>query len=313
MARSQAVALQEGLSPEETAQMDEMRQADVAPQPEEIVEQLPAEHAEQTEEERTPQGGMVPRSRLNEESERRRQSEMRLAEIERQNTLLQERTNLILQSVQAQQQQRQPQQEAQEPPALDKDPVGYLVGTLQRQGDVIQQLMQEAQNRGQQTQQLGQALSVQQRAQALENEYKQKNPDYEPALQHLLAARHRELTLVGISDPELRQQILSEEYMTVARLAMQQGANPADRIYELSKERGFKAGNGAAAQEVIPPPQTAAERVANVAAGQQQSRSLSSVRGAAPVPLTAQRLMEMSSEEFAKYYDTPEGRALRGA
>ncbi len=316
MARSQAVALQEGLSPEETAQMDEMRQADVAPVNEgqeeanrNIEEQIDNAHAQENDE-KAP-GGFVPRSRLNEETERRRQTETRLAEIERQNTTLQERTNIILNQIALQQQQRQPQQEIQEPPALDKDPVGYLVGTLQRQGDVIQQLMQDAQQRGQQTQQLSQALTLQQHAAALENDYKASNPDYEAGLKHLLEARHKDLVSVGIRDPAARQQIISNEYLTVAQLALNDRRNPAEVIYELAQGRGFKP-NGAAAQEVIPPAPSAAERVANVAAGQQQSRSLSSVRGAAPVPLTAQRLLEMSPEEFAKIYDTPEGKALRG-
>ncbi len=307
MARGVAAQVaQEALTPDETAQMDEMRRADTAP-----VEETPVEQAEDTapveQVAEKPPAGFVPHGALNEERERRRQTETRLAEIERQNTLLQERTNLILQSVA---QQRQPEQQVMEPPALEKDPVGYLVGTLQRQGDVIQQLMQAEQQRNQQAQQTGGMLTLQQTAQAKEREYMQQNPDYEGALQHLMNARHAELTEVGVTDPLQRQQILSNEYLTVADLALKQGRNPAEVIYNLSKGRGYKA-NGAAAQEVVPP-QDATARVANIAAGQQQARSLSSARGSAPVPLTAQRLLEMSNEDFAKTIATPEGKALLG-
>jgi len=52
-------------------------------------------------------------------------------------------------------------------------------------------------------------------------------------------------------------------------------------------------------------PQPAAEqRLQNIAAGQQQARSLGAARGSGPAPLTAQRLLEMSEKDFAKILET---------
>jgi hypothetical protein len=318
MARSSSVALPTELSAADQAQMAEMRRADSAPHepepppPAAPLEEPPVDQGQPLEESPSerPPPGYVPHGALNEERTRRQQSEERLRELERQNTLLQERTNLILQSVQ--QQAQQPAQPQAEIPTIDKDPVGYLVGTIQRQGEEIQRLLQDSTQRQQAQQQTQQTLSLAQLAQVKENEFKAVTPDYEPALAYLMQQRQAELQAVGIRDPMQRQQILSNEYLTVAQIALGDNRNPAEAIYEIAKVRGYKPANGAAAPQEVIPPVTAAERVANVAAGQQQSRSLSSVRGSAPVPLTAQRLIEMSPAEFDAAISTPEGRALLG-
>ena len=321
MARSSSVALPTELSAADQAQMDEMRRTDSAPPepppPPDAVEEPAVDQQQPIDEppaERPPPG-YVPHGALNEERTRRQQSEERLRELERQNTLLQERTNLILQSVQQQAlQAQQPAQPPTEIPPMERDPVGFMVGTIQRQGEEIQRLVQNEAQRQQMLQQQQGTLTLAQMAQVRENEFKAVTPDYEPALAYLMGQRQAELQAVGIRDPMQRQQILSNEYLTVAQIALGENRNPAEAIYEIAKVRGYKPanGNGAAPPQEVIPPVSAAERVANVAAGQQQSRSLSNARGSAPVPLTAQRLIEMSPAEFDAAISTPEGRALLG-
>ena len=94
-------------------------------------------------------------------------------------------------------------------------------------------------------------------------------------------------------------------------------------IYGLAKRRGYTAkvaeedaGEGEEAEAAPAPkpaPAAAAERLKNVAKGQEASASLSDLGGKGPTNLTAQRLAEMSDAEFAAAMETKEGRALMGA
>jgi hypothetical protein len=306
------MALEDSLTPEEQSQMDAMRAAD----------QLPVDGAETpapagadgqpvvVEPTAPPQQGMVPHAALHEERERRKQVEQAMVEERRLRALTEERTNLLLQSLAR---GGVPQQPAvQEIPTLDKDPVGYLVGTLQRQGEVIQALTQNEMQRNQFVQQSSGVMNLQQHAIAQEREFAAQNPDYQSALDHLMKARHADLVEVGCDAAE-RQQILTQEALAIAERGMRTNRNPAEIIYKLAQQRGYKKAAEAALPDVgVAPGAEATARIVNAAAAQQQNRSLSNARGSAQVPLTAQRLAEMPEAEFAKMIGTPEGRALLG-
>jgi hypothetical protein len=165
--------------------------------------------------------------------------------------------------------------------------------------------------RQQRMQQIQALTQIQQRAQAFETEFRIGAPDYDQAVQHLMTRRLEELAAIGYA-PEQRMQILQNEALSVAVQAMQAGRNPAEAVYSLAKMRGYQPpqaqngnGQGAPAAPAAPDP---AQRLAQIAAGQQQSRSLANVRGTGPAPITAQRLAEMSAAEFEQFLSkaTPE-------
>lgn len=308
------MALEDQLTAEEQAQFDAQRTADSTPPPADNTPPAPSGADGQPvtiEPQPASPQGMVPHAAMHEERERRKATEAALAEERRQKTLLEERTNLLLQSL-ARGGAPQQQQVA-EIPQLDKDPVGFMVTTLQRQGDIIQQLVQSEQQRNQFIQQSQSVVTLQQRARALEQEFAATNPDYNQAADHLVKARNAELMAVGYADPAMRQQIIAQEALQIANQAAQMGGNPAEMIYRLAELRGYrKPTNGNGTTQTDDSVSAPAARIANTAAAQQENRSLSNTRGGAPVPLTAQRLLEMPYDEFAKMIEKPEGRALLG-
>jgi hypothetical protein len=239
--------------------------------------------------------------------------------------LLEERTNLLLQRFSQPQPAPQPAATAPEPekpqiPDLATDPVGHIVGTqqyLQNQQAALQRSWQDEQQKF--TRQLDEQRlmgAITNQAQALERQFMLEHPDYSEAVNHLMAVRHKELEALGHTDPGRRQMILQQEGLQVAAHQIGEGRNPAAAIYELAKIRGFAPPPPAAAAPAAagagnePSPEA---RLQNIAAGQQQSPSLGSMRGTGPAPLTAERLIKMSPDEFAKILDTPEVSALMGA
>lgn len=322
--RSAEMATQE-FSADEQAQFDAMRDADDAPidtsdtQPQEtqVVEPqedaaAAGEAAEARQQQQRQQ--MVPHAALHEERERRKALDAALAEERRQRTLLEERTNLILQRF-APQQAQQPQAPAI--PDLNTDPVGHIVGTLQAQQAEIERLRTGSQQNQQQMQAVGQISALQQRAQALEAQFVVEHPDYASAVGHLMSVRNRELEAIGYRDPAERAQMIQNEGLALAAQAMQRGQNPAELLYGLAGIRGWQAPAADAGETTAQPPPAGqpngAERLATLSAGQRQARSIGNAAGSAPTAWTAEKLLRMSEKDFEAALKHPEAMALLGS
>lgn len=256
------------------------------------------------------QPGTVPQSQhpaLVEERERRKVAEQSLAEERRR---FDERLSQVLQRIGVPQQQVAQQQV--EIPPLDKDPIAHFQARLAQSEQIIAQLAQGTRQQQQQSTQQQVAQAVQLTAQAQENEYRSATPDYNDAAAFLRQSRHQELTDLGFTNAAEREALIAQEALQIAGRAIQQGRNFPGIIYKLAQGRGFKAGaaatppatdsaNGAQPQQQAP---AAAERLQTAANGQQQARSISGARGtAAPTGMTAQRLLEMSPEQFGEWLD----------
>jgi hypothetical protein len=321
--------LETGFSAEEQAQFDQMRAGDAAGSdgnsgspataPANTVEPTAATGEDKAGDGQAQPGQgqrMVPHGALHEERERRKEAEKRAQ-------LLEERTNLILQRIGQPQASAAPATPAPEIPDIDKDPIGNIVGTLRQQGLNQQQILGALHQMTAHAQQQ-QAIAVRrQRAVADEREFGSANPDYNDAIAHLQASRHQELKALGVRDPSERQAIIERDAIQIADRAFATGESPAQILYDLAKLRGY-AGKAAAndtaraagewdAAKNYDAPGAAAERIRAAQAGQEHARSLGNVRGAAPPPMTAQRLAEMTEAEFAKALESPEGLALMGA
>ncbi len=311
----------ENLTAEEQRQFDAMREADAQLGSEQTPAVELGAAMEPPAEPQKPQPPApqrtVPLAALHEERERRKQAEKdRELDRERMRTL-EERTNLLLQQRFGQQQPEHKPQDPAKPeiPLLDKDPVGHIIGTqqdLRRQFDQQQAASQQWNTQFQQQLQAQQAVTMlTQRAQALEHEFTMEHPDYADAVRHLTAQRHKELELIGFLDPAERHTVIQQEGLGLAARSIQTGRNPAAAIYELAKQRGFAP--PAKPDPAAPAAPTAEQRIQNIAAGQQQARSLGNARGTGPTNLTAQSLAAMTDKEFEKMLETPEGMALLGA
>lgn len=323
-ARASAVAGE--MTADEQAQLDQMRADDGVPVEETVErpqdtggsvdsgrEEPAAEGAEGGEEPPAPDGRprMVPHAAMHEERVRRQSAEQRLADSEKARQTLEERTNLILQRFpQPQQQPAQQQPQAAEIPSVEQDPVGHIVGVMQQQGAVLRDVIQALIGIGQQNQQAQAVTQLGDHAKVLEAQYAATTPDYNDAVGYLRGQMDKELQLQGWSDPGERVRMLNHQALQVAANAIQNRRNPAEDLYNYAKLRGYQ--QAPAAQEA--PQASAAQRLDNVARGQQQSaRSLGNVRGSGPAPMTAATLAAMSDNDFMKMMDTPEGKALMGS
>lgn len=308
------------MTAEETAAFEAMRDDNAT----EAVETLPSERETETAATETSQpertdDRTVPIAEMMHERERRKAVVDELAAERKARQTLEERTNLLLQRIN--QAPAQPQTAPKEPekpviPELAADPVGHIVGNIAAQQRELEAAQKAQVEQRQMLEQIAARTQLVQYAQAMEADFRSQNPDYDAAINHLTAMRHKVLEALGHREPVQRMQIIQQEGLGLAWNAIQQGRNPAEALYEIAKINGYapqKAAEEAkpSEQEVIPPDPAA--RLRNIAAGQQQARSLGNSRGTGPAPLTAQRLLEMSEKDFAKMLDNPEAMALLGS
>lgn len=293
----------EQLTAEEQAALDGMRAGDnepvvveETPEPQEQVEAEPVEPQEPAAEGKQ---HTVPLSTFMEEKEQRKTLARELEQERKARQTLDERMNMLLQRM-GQAQPQQPAQQTPQLPELDKDPIGHFDARMRAYEAHLAQVAQTLATQNQQSQQAQVVGTIQQRALAMEREFASQTPDYVNAVGFLAEARHKELAAAGYGDPAERQAVVAQEAFAMAARALQDGANPAARLYELAKIRGYGASPAAPAAPVQQPP-APEERIQQISRGQQQSRSLGSVRGTAPPPLTAQRVADMSQDEFEKF------------
>lgn len=233
---------------------------------------------------------MVPHQALHEareETKREREARQRFEET------VNQRLALLAQN------QAPPKQEpaAPEPPDPNIDPLGriaYLEGLIKDQGKTFEQTAR-------QTQETQVRSQVAQFAQADEQNARTQAPDFDDAKQHLMMSRGRELFVASggtATDAQIRQQLaVEEEQLRIT--AIQRGQRPSVALYQMSVARGYTPKKSAAAAVAG---EGGDDKIAALADAQRDNKTLSSAGGgAADGPMTAQRLANMSAEDFAAY------------
>lgn len=129
----------------------------------------------------------------------------------------------------------QPKQEPETPqiPSIDDDPVSNFDQRLQQTELLQKQILEGQQQQYVQTQVIG-------NYKAKAAEFANENKDFGDAYNYLLKGRVNEFKVLGYSEPEALQFVQQEEFQ-IAQAALQAGANPAERLYLIAKERGYKA------------------------------------------------------------------------
>lgn len=201
-------------------------------------------------------------------------------------------------------------------PSFEEKPAEHLLGLLKHTLNEVATLKQGNQTQQQQNDQQGRMNALASTCTALEEQFKTAEPNYEPAMAFLRTSREAELTAAGYN-PLQRKAIINNESLTIGAMALQEGANPAARLYAIAQARGWKPAAAAvdpavAAAAAAGRTVSAEERLRMAAGGRQQADSLSSVRGTGPQPMTAERLLALKPDDFLKAISSPEGRALLG-
>ncbi len=144
-------------------------------------------------------------------------------------------------SVTRQGQQQQSPQVAPEPtPDPDEDPLGYLQHQIKQQERVIVEHNKYLKERHQYEQQNSQKQAFMDMYQKAAMDFSQKSADFKDAYKHLVQSKTNEFVAAGYS-PQQAEQLLIEDEMAIVAKSFQDGVNPAERIYNLAKNRGYDA------------------------------------------------------------------------
>lgn len=132
--------------------------------------------------------------------------------------------------------------------------------------------------------------------------FRQANPDFMDAYQHLIKGRLAELDLQGVRDPLKRKAIIEAEETQIVAQALQNNQSPAQLVYGIAKARGYMGRAAtqtpAAAPTPTPAPNAATEKIKALQTGQAAAQTLSTVGGQAAPTLTYEALARMNQSDF---------------
>jgi hypothetical protein len=139
------------------------------------------------------------------------------------------------------------------------------------------------------------------------NAFEQTNPDFKAAYNFLLNSRAAELKAIGYDTPEALHNALIADEMAIAQMAFEKGKSPAEMLYNLANQRGYK-------KEVAAEPGkgSAAEKLETIERGQAANKSLANAGGSSGDPeMTAEALIAMPAEEFEAWCNKNPAKAKR--
>lgn len=257
-------------------------EADAASEVSESTEQVEAV----TESQETPQEGekqpqkTVPLAALHEERAKAKEMRQKLAQLEEQTRVGNERMNQLMQGLQ---QRQQPQL-----PDVNTDPIVNFDTRLQQHEQALQEQRQFIAQQQQMTQQAQQYQQLRGFVQNEAAKFAQEKPDFMDAVKHVQKADMKALLAIGHDEYTAAQMVQAHHDQLVMQLA-QQGVNIPERIYALAQARGYtpeQQNNG----------QT---RIASAQKGVAASKSLGN-GGATTANLTLEALANMPASEFAE-------------
>jgi hypothetical protein len=118
--------------------------------------------------------------------------------------------------------------------SIDEDPVGYL----EKQSKMTQERIDQLGEEMRQATQTQQASNMQTYVSTAEQQFSAQNPDYFDSVAHLQQARVEHYKIMGANEQQAFQAV-NNELIGVTQTAIQNGKNPAQVVYELSKSTGF--------------------------------------------------------------------------
>ena len=208
-------------------------------------------------------------------------------------------------------------------PDPDEDIFGYAQHLGQELEALKNETAAEREQRKQEVAQRQQETTQQQQNRQLVGAYQadaavfeQEHPDFKAAYKHLMTARDKQLSRIPTfrNDPVARQNAIQNDEMQIALAALQSGESPAEVIYGLAQDFGYKppdaeeevtteevVTNGAANSKTNGADKGTTE-IARLAKIKDVSTSLSQAGGAAgKTDITLESLDRMSPDEFKAF------------
>jgi hypothetical protein len=276
--------------------------------PKEDAEPAAAEpDAEAPAEEKPKREGTVPQGALHAEREKRKSVEAELTTAREQRKSVEAELTTAREQLQAiaelrrQIAERQP---APLPAADDPAALDHLRQRIEQQDHTLNQFQQQRDSEAVNQAEIMQLRSVMETS---EGQFRAAQPDYDQAVDYVMQARARELSLYGLNPMQV-QQAIAEEVTDIARTAVAQGRNPAELGYQIALSRGYRPAQ--VEHAAAPSGGGAVAQVEAIARGQAANKSVGSGSGVRTQQLNAEAIVAMSPDEFDALYSTPEGRKL---
>jgi hypothetical protein len=139
--------------------------------------------------------------------------------------------------------------------------------------------------------------------------FEQATPDFKDAYNFLLNSRAAELKAIGYDTPQSLHAALVADEFAIVQMAFERGKSPAQMLYDLANQRGYKKGSAATPDAEAG---AAAERLATIERGQAAHKSLSNTGGSSgDQEMTAEALAAMSLEEFEAWSEKNPAKARK--
>lgn len=237
-------------------------------------------------------------------------------EIQNNLRAIQERAEAAERQYQEMMRRIQSPEPVQQPPNPDEDPLSFLMWKNQTLEQQLQQhaeyLRQEYEAKQQQAQVMEQRTKIAQFVEDYKNtalEFKKERPDFTDAYNHLVKSREEELVIAGYTLDQARALVVEDE-LAIVSLAKQRGENPAQRMYEIAKARGYQP--KAMDEPVIEAQTRAPGKLDVLSEGVKNSKSLGSTGAVESGRFKASDIDDMSDSEFDKFWDEKvSGRKMR--
>jgi hypothetical protein len=155
-------------------------------------------------------------------------------------------------------------------PDPDTDPLGAMMHQLNSVNKTVQDLQSKLLEQQQQQTQQQQLAEFQTSMRNLRDEFVKTTPDFQAAYDHLRTTRTEDMKAIGIPNDQIQRALLHDE-LIIAQNAIQQGKNPAEIMYQMSKRHGF---NPSSVKPVVQ--QQPATKLDTIQRGQQSFKPISS-------------------------------------
>ena len=188
---------------------------------------------------------------------------------------------------------RQSYQQNEQQDKFNDDPANFL----KQRVDELDQKHQDLLNQSQQANQEALAFNNEMNAiRSQTSQYAQQTPDYNERFNFVQNRRMKEFELLGVPQEQWQTQ-LENESIQLARVAMQQGRNPAELLSELASHWGYQG------QTAPQPPnqETNEQNLTRLEQGQKAASTLSS--GGQSDDSLLKRIENMSDKEFDDYWN----------
>lgn len=270
------------LSQEEQAQI-EGNVPDPTPTPAPTTEQIvKSEPPTQTQDQK-----MVPLAALHEARQEQKELKARLQEYEQKLSTVDQLKKEFL--------SLKEKKEEIKPPDPNEDPLGYTTFQINEQKAKISEFenWKRQQTELYETQRQQQEIITQ--VANTEQEFAKSNQDYWDAASFLKDVRTKELAIYGIVDPQVVSREIAQNTFALSQYAIKQGKSPAEIVYNLAKQYGYKA-------------KSVDNTLHTIEQGQKEASKTLSTGGKTEGNLSAETLISMDGAEFDAAWEKLFGR-----